>query len=262
MSPKKAVKRLVFTALDACHAIANRRESALPPPSLRTIGGGDFHWVGAHNVRCIRKFTTLDSKRILEIGCGSGRNALALVTYDVIYHGIDIHKPYISWCIDNIASQNPNFHFQHADIYNGFYNTGAEARATDFRFPFPDASFDLIFLTSVFTHMLEADAIHYISEISRLLVRDGAVYATFFLINDESNALVAAGKSNQNMQPFAGRSKAVLRHSPEAAIGLDEAAILDAMKRSRLDAKPPAYGSWCGRAVHFDYQDVIFAVRS
>jgi SAM-dependent methyltransferase len=262
VNPTKIVKQLLFKAQDACHAIANRGQSALPPPSLRTVGGGDFHRVGAHNVRCIRKFTALDTKRILEIGCGSGRNALALLTYDVTYHGIDIYKPYISWCVDNIASQNANFHFHHADIYNGFYNASGKVRSADFRFPFPDSSFDLIFLTSVFTHMMEDDAIQYIREISRLLVRGGSMYGTFFLLNRESNALMDEGKAHQKMQTFSGRTKVVLKNQPEAAVGLDEEAMLGAMKSNGLDAKPPAYGSWCGRSAYFDYQDVIFAVKS
>jgi SAM-dependent methyltransferase len=262
VNAKKAVKQLLFKAQDVCHAIANRGQSALPPPSLRTIGGGDFHFVGANNVRRIKKFTTLDSKRVLEIGCGSGRNALALLTYDVTYQGMDIYRPYISWCTDNIASQNPSFRFHHADIYNGFYNASGKARSDEFRFPFPDSSFDLIFLTSVFTHMMEDDAIHYIQEISRLLVRGGGMYATFFLLNKESNALMDAGKAHPKMETFSGRTKVALKDDPEAAVGLDEAAILGAIKTSGLDAKPPAYGSWSGRSDYFDYQDVIFAVKS
>src|SRR3954462_10798404 len=95
---KRALWRQASRVLDLCHHLANRGESALPPPSLRTIGGGDFHTIGSLNVRHLKEFTSLEGKRVLEVGCGCGRNALALTSYDVQYDGFDIHRPYIDWC--------------------------------------------------------------------------------------------------------------------------------------------------------------------
>jgi SAM-dependent methyltransferase len=212
--------------LDFCHALANYDQPSIPPPSLRTVGGGDFHRLGAHNVRNMKQFAELDGKTILEIGCGSGRNALALATYDVEYHGFDIFAPYIKWCRTHISAAYPRFHFHHADVYNGAYNRSGTTRSDAFRFPFADATFDLVFLTSVFTHMLEPEVMHYLREIARLMRDGGAVYATFFLLDAEANGLMTSGRAHRYFQPFDGeRVKVHAHHIPELAVAYAEPII-------------------------------------
>lgn len=256
-------KRTVVRGLaDVAHNLVNAQESALPPPSLRTVGGGDFSSVGVHNVRYLRKFTELDGKNILEIGCGSGRNALALRSYDVSYYGFDIFEPYISWCSSHITRDFPNFRFQHANIYNGVYNPSGKIRSEEFSFPLENGSMDVILLTSVFTHLLEPEAKHYIKEIARLLKPGGAVYATFFLLNDETNRLIREGKALQPMTPFGGEGVKVGQpHAPEAAIAFAERLVRDWLSGAGLEVSALLYGSWSGRAGCFDYQDVVFAVK-
>ena len=61
----------------------------------------------------------------------------------------------IEWAQLSISSRFPNFTFQKADIFNKFYNPDGVFKAVDYRFPYEDRSFDLIFLTSVFTHIKE-----------------------------------------------------------------------------------------------------------
>lgn len=250
-------------AEDICHRIANRGQTALPPPSLRTIGGGDFYAVGVWNVRNIRQFSALDGKRILEVGCGCGRNALALTTYSVEYHGFDIFKPYIDWCQDNISVRYQNFHFQHANVRNGHYNPTGTIDSANFRFPYEADSFDLVFLTSVFTHMLESEVARYIGEISRVLKQGGQVYATVFLLNKEANSLIAAGKSHQPFKPFPGELiKVVSLEVPEGSIAFDESIISAMLTNNGLTVDAIKYGVWPGRAIGFDYQDVVVARKS
>src|SRR4051812_26117973 len=98
----RALRGVTPRLLDVCHKLANAGQSALPPPGLRTVGAGDFHAAGVHNVRNIKQLTTLDGKHVLEIGCGSGRNAIVLTSYEVQYHGFDIYRPYITWCTEHI----------------------------------------------------------------------------------------------------------------------------------------------------------------
>lgn len=248
--------------LDFFHNVPNRGQSALPPPSLRMVGGGDFHQTGALNVRNIKQFTTLDGKRILEIGCGSGRNALALATYDVAYDGIDVFKPFIDWCNAHITRIHPAFRFHHADIYNGRYNPKGTMRPESFRFPFPDAAYDLIVLTSVFTHMLEPEVKCYLREIGRLLAPGGQLYATFFLLDPEANRLIAEGRAGQPMKPFDGeRVKVVDPRMPESAVAFDEAVVMEALEQSGLQLVAVRHGAWAGRREYFDYQDVVFAAK-
>jgi len=84
------------------------------------------------------------------------------------YDGLDIVKQGVDWCNKHIHRRHPNFNFHHADIYNKQYNPNGKLRATDFRFPFPDDSYDFVFLTSVFTHILVDDVEHYTDEIRRV----------------------------------------------------------------------------------------------
>jgi SAM-dependent methyltransferase len=246
---------------DACHRIANSGQTALPPPSLRTVGGGNFYYVGTMNVRYIRHFASLDGKRILEVGCGSGRNALALTTYDVEYHGFDIFKPYIDWCRAHITVHFPNFHFLHADIRNGQYNPRGTGQSDAFHFPFDEASFDLVILTSVFTHMLEPEVTRYVSEIARVLKAGGQVYTTFFLLNEESNRLIAEGRASQNITfPLNGeRVKVRDLNVPEYAVGYCEKFISDLFRQNGLAIDATRHGAWPGRPQGFDYQDVVVA---
>lgn len=260
---KTRLRRLVYGAADALHHVANNGQSALPPPGLRTVGGGDFHAVGAGNVLNLKRLTDIDGKTVLEIGCGVGRNALALTTYRIQYHGIDIYKPYIDWCTAHITRDFPAFSFSHADVRNGAYNPAGNVRSEEFLFPFPSGHFDLILLTSVFTHMMEREVMHYLDEIARLLKPGGGVYATFFLLDDIANHCIQAGRSHQAMKPFDGeRVMVVNRDIPEDAVAFSEPVIVEAMASRGLRIEALHHGSWCGRPHGFDYQDVIFAKRS
>lgn len=260
---KRGLWRRAARVLDLCHHLANRGQSALPPPSLRTVGAGDFHRVGSINVRNLKQFSSLDGKRVLEIGCGSGRNALALTSYDVEYDGFDIYRPYVDWCATHVSRDFPQFRFHHADLYNGQYNPRGRLRSEDFRFPLADESFDVVFLTSVFTHMLEGEVRRYLQKISRLTRPGGIAFTTWFLLNADANRLIAEGRSYLPMVPFGGeRVKVVNRHVPEDAVAFDETLVQDAFAGHRMPVIATRYGAWCGRATFFDYQDVVVARRA
>lgn len=125
---------------------------------------------------------------VLDVGCGSGRTARHFVDYirqPGRYVGMDIMKPFVDWCETHIASANPAFSFYHQDIYNGFYNPEGEQKASEYVFPFEDETFDLIILTSVFTHLLPEDALNYLKEIRRLLKPDGRCFSTWLLLGHD-----------------------------------------------------------------------------
>lgn len=85
------------------------------------------------------------------------------------YDGIDIVKPSIEWCAKIYARRFPRFHFHFADLFNGEFNPEGKDLASEYQFPFADSTFDFVFLTSVFTHMLPPDTKNYLAEISRVL---------------------------------------------------------------------------------------------
>src|SRR5262245_42400478 len=135
------------------------RDELTPPRRLLFDGTrsyAEFHALGAELRRLLITHGLLPQHHVLEVGSGNGKNARALTSYlrDGRYEGFDIVARGVDWCRANITSRFPRFRFQHADIYNRTYNPAARWQARDYRFPYADNSFDFVFLSSVFTHML------------------------------------------------------------------------------------------------------------
>jgi SAM-dependent methyltransferase len=169
----------------------------VPPQELRTLVGGqpiseEYHaQIGSHLFELLRDRCDLQhSSTVLDIGCGCGRVATPLAPFltDGVYHGVDIVLPMVKWCQKNITVRHPNFYFHHADLTNTYYSRRGR-QASKYVFPFGDETFDVIFATSVFTHLVPASAQQYAREISRLLKpKSGRALLTFFLTNDAVRA--------------------------------------------------------------------------
>ena len=124
------------------------------------------------------------SSHLLEMGCGPGRLASALVKYldaEGSYDGVDILKGEIDWCRKTYTVKRPNLRFQHANLFNKYYNASGTSSATDYAFPFPDASFDCIYMQSVFTHMLWPEIRQYVKETARVLKPGARCVITYYL---------------------------------------------------------------------------------
>jgi ubiquinone/menaquinone biosynthesis C-methylase UbiE len=237
-----------------------------PPCWLNPIGDGDFVAVGNYFKRHLIELAGLQPHhRILDVGCGVGRIALPLAQYltDVGgYEGLDIVRAGIDWCTKHITAQYPHFRFRSADLYNQAYHPRGRARASEFTFPYADASFDCVLVASVFTHMLPEDLEHYLAEIARVLQPNGRCLATFFLLNDESRRLMNQPAS---LYAFKHQLRGCFtkdRRLPESAIAYEESVIRELYRRYNLTiAEPIYYGSWCGRQQFRDGQDMIVATR-
>jgi SAM-dependent methyltransferase len=129
-----------------------------PPPTLYSVGGGDFKRIGNDFLGYFKASGLRPDSRVLDIGSGIGRMAVPLTRYLTSeYNGLEIVAEGVDWCQRQISSRFPNFHFTRADVYNKHYNPTGRYQARDYRFPYEDSSFDFVFLTSVFTHMLAGD---------------------------------------------------------------------------------------------------------
>jgi ubiquinone/menaquinone biosynthesis C-methylase UbiE len=120
---------------------------------------------------------------MIDLGCGIGRDAFQLLNYlgpGGRYIGIDVTRDSIVWCQKAITTKYPKFTFHHCDAVNELYNPFGAKTSMDYRFPVADASVDRIVLASVFTHLLEDEATHYLKEVRRVLKPGGLVYASFF----------------------------------------------------------------------------------
>lgn len=240
----------------------------VPSPETMYDGPKDYAIFKANGEEflriCIDQCGLRPEEKMLDVGSGLGRKALPLTQYFTklaTYDGIDLAKAGIDWCRDGIGHRFPNFRFQQIDVYNKHYNPEGRCVAAEYRFPFADKSFSFVLLASVFTHMLPADVENYMSEISRVTMPGGRCLITYFLLNKTSTGLIEAGKSTLDFKYALPVFRTTLKDVPEQAIAFDESWILDLYKRAGLKVTRVTYGSWCGRAEHLSYQDIIVAVK-
>ncbi|MBN1309371.1 MAG: class I SAM-dependent methyltransferase [Chitinispirillaceae bacterium] len=250
-------------------SILNIKDSTVPPVRYDFVGGSDFKATGFEFLRYFIEFGGLrPDHHVLDIGSGIGRMAIPLTNFlkNGQYDGIEIVPRGVHWCQEHITSKFPHFRFHLADIYNKSYNPKGTCRASEYCFPFEDHSFDFIFLTSVFTHMITEDVVNYITQISRVVKKSGRLLSTWFLINGESQTLI--GRHPEALQirfPLAAHPKiyTVNVRNPEDAIGFDETFVRSAFSNNGLKiVEPIRYGSWCRRDDYTSYQDIIVCEKS
>ncbi|HEX8120797.1 MAG TPA: class I SAM-dependent methyltransferase [Solirubrobacteraceae bacterium] len=251
---------LRLRALDVKDRVSGRADRLVPPRKLDFSGHSDFVATGDEFLGHFRSYGDLrPDEAVLEVGCGIGRMARPLTTYldeRGSYAGFDVNRDGIGWCRRRYA-RLPNFEFHVADLYNRRYNPHGAHAASEYRFPYDDGRFDFVILTSVLTHLLEAEADHYIEESKRVLRPGGRVFATLFLLNDESRRLIREGRSSLAFLDPDDHVSVVDADLPEEAVAYDEGWV-----RERLaPAKDPLYGSWCGREEFTSFQDLVLAGR-
>ena len=243
-----------------------RSGALLPPAHLR------IYYYRTHNPEmftrvCTDARTELITRglrpehRVLDIGCGIGNLALGLVDYlHGSYDGVDIHAEAIAWCQREITSRHPAFRFHRADLESRAYNPRGEGSASAYRFPFPDRAFDVIFLGSVFTHLLPDAVESYVREIARMLAPGGICVASYFLLNEESHRGVTAGDSFMSFGVAhpSGLCRLHDAATPEAAVAFEETYIRRIHEEAGLGVRDIRRGGWWSGNRHD--QDVLTAV--
>jgi SAM-dependent methyltransferase len=203
---------------------------------------------------------------VLDVGCGSGRTAVPLTDYldrEGRYAGFDVAPKAVAWCMENISESHPNFDFTVVDVQKPSYNPTGKYKPSDFCFPYPDGSFDVVLVDSEFTRMLPVDVTHYMDEIVRVLKPGGRSLITFFLLNEESSALSEEGKGSITFEHEIQGARTADVGNPEAAIAYSEAFVRDVYRERGLEIREPMhYGTWCGRTNGMSGQDVVIAVKA
>lgn len=256
------VRRLYYLPYDTWQIITGHRDKSTPPKGLIFIGSGDFKKIGEHYLDMFKTYGGLQPDyRVLDIGCGIGRIAVPLTNYlnnDGSYEGFDIVKRGINWCKKHISAHHPNFRFLHIDLKNDLYNTATNETAQHFRFPYADNDFDLVVLTSVFTHMMPDDVANYMHQISRVLKPGGRCIATFFLLNTASSEYMT-GNAAFRFSYDHGDYSLMDSRVKEANIAYKEAYTQDLIRMAGLDIEKTLYGYWSGRPKNeaYDFQDTL-----
>ena len=263
----KSVRSLAHRGLTVLDRVAPwRNEQLLPPAHLRIYYYRTWK-PEAFARACVGARTELElaglkpDHRVLDVGAGIGNLAVGLLEkqHRGSYDGVEIKPEAVDWCRRAITSRHPTFRFHHADLSSVAYNPGGRDTPATYRFPFPDRSFDVIFLGSVYTHLLPDEAGNYIREMARVLAPGGFCVASYFLMDDERRASVEAGRSFMSF-PIEHSSGLCRLHSasaPEAAVAFEESFIQRVHGEAGLEIRHIRRGQWwSGKS---DDQDLVIA---
>jgi len=259
----RPIKRIYFFLTGQLYLLFHR-DSMIPPRSIARYRREEFEQVGKEFSNYFIEFARLEKNaKVLDVGCGVGRIAVPLTSYlneSGSYCGFDIVKSGINWCNERIATKYSNFQFIHSDILNKHYNKNGSVLAHEYKFPFADETFDLVFLSSVFTHMFPRDIENYMREIYRVLKHKGNCLITFFIINNESKRLMKNPGSILNFKFHDDGYFWYKEADPEAAIAFEEEYIVTLFKSNGMTIDNSIhYGSWCGRDDYLSFQDIVVA---
>lgn len=232
--------------------------AGVPPEHINFAGGGDFAGIGRRQTDLIQARAGMDpGHKVLDIGCGIGRVALALSEQypQLEYDGFDIVRYGITWCVKRFRN-HPTYRFHHADIRNTFYNPFGRLSPDDFTFPYADATFDRVIATSVFTHLLASTARRYLAESARVLTSGGRLYMTVFIVPEGGMPPASAFR-------FANRSDQAWVESaaePELAVAYPLSVVDTWAERAGLSRTAHYGGSWSGGEGE-DFQDALVFVK-
>lgn len=263
-------QRLWASACMIEEELASRISSPAQPPAILEVGfnGGVAPDVARHYSSILTAGGLPDTANILDMGCGFGRIAMALtqrLSPSQRYFGLDPNAEGIHWAKNNITPNFPNFTFQRSDIKSRPYNPDGVLKGHEFRFPFMDASLDLVFMISVLTHVDLATVANYLREAARTLKPDtGRLVATIFLTDDEVDRLLDAGRGHFRMATPYGPSRVENPANPELAIAHPRCVVLDILRSAGFAQSTVLNGHWSGRegTTPMDFQDLIIAHRN
>lgn len=142
-----------------------------------------------------------ENPKVLDLGCGCGKLARFLFNNpNLSYVGIDIYLPSIKWCQHAFSGENDRFRFEHYDGYSALYNPHGKVSPTEYRLPLDDESVDMIVCASLFTHLYENDAKHYLSEIFRVAKKGGQAIISIH-VEPSNNQVFSGDESRIDIAP-------------------------------------------------------------
>jgi SAM-dependent methyltransferase len=201
------------------------RDPLIPPKRLLRYGRADFVERGDAALGVLRELGGLvPGDRVLDLGCGPGGLARPLSAFlggGGSYEGLDVDGRAIGWCRRAYGRRHRHARFLRADVFHPRLHPGGAHRAAEYRFPYDDASFDVVAAFSVFPHLLEEDAGRYLEEARRVLRVGGRVVTSFFVLDDGSRAAIAAGAATFPFLDPQAHVAVVSDDLPEEAVAYD-----------------------------------------
>lgn len=243
-------------------------ESALPPLwMMNTIGSHSvehFKNTAAWSfVELVRRGKISASSRVIDIGSGCGRLALpfSLLINSGSYFGTDVFEDGVKWSAENISSRNPAFKFFLQLVDNNYY-FGGEAKPSDsLSLSFAtSSSIDFVFALSVFTHLVELDALRYLQEIARCLKQDGVAYITCFIVDSKFPAFVKRTGLHSAVRPVSeGHYQAY--SGQDFFGGYDMPRWTHLVTQAGLEIVGFDPGTWAEKPGAMHYQDTFILIK-
>jgi SAM-dependent methyltransferase len=269
----RSLRHVLHTTYDTVDRVQGTLPALVPPRQINpNIGftprrgayAREFVTSGNRVADMLKTYADLQpSAHVLDIGSGIGRIARALTTFlsaDGMYRGFDVDPHAVRWCRQAYRPFT-NFSFAYAPV--GYVNVKGRApmRGEEFVFPYADATFDLAFSMSVYTHLSRAIVDHYLAETSRVLRPGGVCVNTFFVMDDYAVAAMEAGHADRRYVTHEAGTYVADTTNPNFGIGFTPDVIGTLHEGHGLTIVPPIrFGDWSGRDVEpYVYQDVVVA---
>lgn len=232
-------------------------------------------WIGIGVVNAenlVRLGALKRGEALLDIGCGIGRLAIALSPEfhgpGSRYEGVDPIARAIKWANENIAAKHAWFNFTHIDVFNAGYNRDGAEEEASFRLPFDDATFDVVALFSVFTHITTGGVLRYLDEIARVLKPEGRLFTSFFLIDDYARSAIAAGNvGHRELHAFRPSDETHWTSRPdipEVAVAYPLDFVSSELEMRGFRQPTVHFGQWCKRPTDMknrQSQDVLVSYK-
>jgi len=231
-------------------------------PNLRPLVPPRALWVGpqdpfVHFVRWMWEFRAYlvllcdlgSDSAVLELGCNHGRTMLGLVDYlrpPGRYEGLDIMPAQIAFAQERIQAAYPHCRFTLADIYNQIYNPGGRLAADAYVFPYADASFDVAYAASLFTHLTPPAASTYLRQTRRVLKPGGRALYSFFVLDHYRGPGTSAWEGYEFNHPLPGHADVAVFNPamPEQIIAYGSCAITRMAEDAGLRVERILPGFW------------------
>lgn len=261
-----AIRRFYYLPQDLWDSILGKNHKYVPPRGYIYTGSPDsavnYLKQGQHQLQLLKSEINLQPEdKVLDIGSGIGRTAIALTDYlnkNGSYDGFDVVESGVKWCNSKIGKDYSNFHFKYVPLFNDLYNT-ATMQATDFQFPYSEKYFDKIFSFSVFTHMQIEEIQHYFGQINSVLNTNGMALSTFFLYDDDSEDYIST-KVNFSFSVKKDGFLLMSENVKSGNIAIHKAKLTQMLAAKNLEVVKIIDGFWKDEvqdSSKLEYQDIV-----
>ncbi|MEO4052465.1 class I SAM-dependent methyltransferase [Solibacillus sp. CAU 1738] len=117
-------------------------------------------FINAPDENLVSYFTKniVQAGRVLELGCGAGRNAIYLAQQGCSVDAVDLSETALFWARERAAEKKLNIQFIHGNLFN---------------MDFPENNYDFIYDSGCFHHIAPHRRLHYVEIVQRALKPGG-----------------------------------------------------------------------------------------